>query len=333
MTASENLITQKEKATELNLISTSASETTDNQTSYKKIKFNKFLFEKIASKEIDGSSITISSDENILLIQFCLTGNSSFHRSSQKKPIIFKQAEYNILLLPKEEIASLVNTEDCDLIQIYLEEKFFLQYLSKDYGVPLYNLIGIGKLFHNHLYLSPKIKNVLAEIANCDFGGNLKNLYTKAKIIELLSLQLAQYEEEKVIPSSLKPLEVEKMILVKEIIEGSIGTTHSISSLARAAGTNEQYLKKHFKLLFGTTVFGHIVSCKMEKAKEMLLTGKYRITEIAEAVGYKHATHFTTAFKKFFGYLPQSLKATKIFFGTYFSMGFELEAIEFLMMI
>ena len=38
----------------------------------------------------------------------------------------------------------------------------------------------------------------------------------------------------------------------------------------------------------------------------------HRITEIAEAVGYKHATHFTNAFKKFFGYLPQSLKAAKV---------------------
>ncbi|WAC42279.1 helix-turn-helix domain-containing protein [Pedobacter sp. SL55] len=331
MTASENLVTQNEKATELNLISASASHAIDNKHDCKKIKFNKFLFEKIASKEIGGNSITISSDENIFLIQFCLTGSSSVYRSSQKKPITFKQAEYNILLLPKEETTTLINTEDCDLIQIYLEEKFFLQYLSRDYGVPLYNLIGIGKLFHNHLYLNPKLKSILAEIENCDFVGNLKNLYTKAKIIELLSLQLAQYEEEKITPTKLKPLEVEKMILVKEIIEGNIGAAHSISSLARAAGTNEQYLKKHFKLLFGTTVFGYIVSCKMEKAKKMLLTGEYRITEISEVVGYKHATHFTNAFKKFFGYLPQSLKASKIILGTFFSMGIKLEAMELMM--
>ena len=71
----------------------------------------------------------------------------------------------------------------------------------------------------------------------------------------------------------------------------------------------------------------------MEKAKKMLLTGEYRITEISEVVGYKHATHFTNAFKKFFGYLPQSLKAAKIFFGTYFSIVFELEAMELLMMV
>ncbi|WP_409140941.1 helix-turn-helix domain-containing protein [Pedobacter ureilyticus] len=284
------------------------------------------------AKETGAKPITISSDENTLLIQFCLKGSSNFN-NSQKKPIVFKQAEYNILYLPKEETTTIINTEDCDLIHIYLGENFFLQYMSRDYGVPLYNLIGIGKLFHNNLYLSPKLKSVLAEIENCDFGKNLKSLYTKGKIIEILSLQLAQYEEEKIIPSTLKPLEVEKMIMVKELIESDLSSSPSISSLARAAGTNEQYLKKHFKLLFGSTVFGHMISCKMEKAKEMLLTGQYRITEISEVVGYKHATHFTNAFKKFFGYLPQSLKATKIFFGTYFSFGLELETMELLMMI
>ncbi|MFN0255380.1 helix-turn-helix domain-containing protein [Pedobacter ureilyticus] len=332
MTSYENLLTQKEKAIELGLTFSNVSHDAEIQSISKKIKFNKFLFKKLLAKETGAKPITISSDENTLLIQFCLKGSSNFN-NSQKKPIVFKQAEYNILYLPKEETTTIINTEDCDLIHIYLGENFFLQYMSRDYGVPLYNLIGIGKLFHNNLYLSPKLKSVLAEIENCDFGKNLKSLYTKGKIIEILSLQLAQYEEEKIIPSTLKPLEVEKMIMVKELIESDLSSSPSISSLARAAGTNEQYLKKHFKLLFGSTVFGHMISCKMEKAKEMLLTGQYRITEISEVVGYKHATHFTNAFKKFFGYLPQSLKATKIFFGTYFSFGLELETMELLMMI
>lgn len=333
MTSYENLPTQKEKATVLSLTISAPSDGTETQSVLKNIPLHKFLFKKLLGEEIDANPITISANQNILLIQFCTKGSSNFNNSAQRKPAVFKQAEYNILYLPKEETTTIINTEDCELIHLYLEERFFLQYMSRDYGVPLYNLIGIGKLFQSNLYLSPKLKSILAEIETCDFGRNLKSLYTKAKIIELLSLQLAQYEEEKIIPSTLKPLEVEKMILVKEIIESDLSNSPSISSLARAAGTNEQYLKKHFKLLFGSTVFGHMISCKMEKAKEMLLTGKYRITEIAEVVGYKHATHFTNAFKKFFGYLPQTLKATKIFLGTYFSVGFELEAMELLMMI
>ncbi len=333
MTSYENLSTQKEKATTLSLTLPVVRHNTGIQLVSKKIQFDKFLFKKLLAEEIGINPITISTEQNVLLIQFCLKGSSNFNNSLQRKPIIFKQAEYNILWLPKNEAATIINTADCDLIQIYLSEEFFLRHLSKDYGIPLYNLSGIGKLFQKNLHLGLKLKSILTDIENCDFGRHLKNLYTKAKIIELLSLQLVQYEEEKIIPSTLSASDVEKMILVKELIESDLSNAPSISSLARAAGTNEQYLKKHFKLLFGNTVFGHIISCKMEKAREMLLTGKYRITEISEVVGYKHATHFTNAFKKFFGYLPQTLKATKIFFGTYFSVGFEIEAMEILMMV
>ncbi len=131
-------------------------------------------------------------------------------------------------------------------------------------------------------------------------------LYLKAKVIELLTLQLAQSVEETT--TYLKPDEIEKMILVKRLIEDNLNESYSLAYLAKAAGTNEQYLKKHFKVLHGHTVFGYMLACKMQKAKELLLKDEYRITEIAEIVGYNHATHFTVAFKKFFGYLPSALK-------------------------
>ncbi len=333
MTSYENLLTQKEKGTALSLTLSICRNKADIQPLLKNLTFDKFLFKKFLAEEVEANPIHIVANQNTLLIQVCLKGNANLKSLAQRKPITFKQAEYNILLLEKGETTTVVSDGDCNLVHIYLSEEFFFRYTPKDYSVPFYNLQSIGKLFQKNLYISPKLKNILAEIENCDFWGNLKSLYTKAKIIELLSLQLAQYEEEKIIPSTLKPLEVEKMILVKELIENNLSESYSISSLARTAGTNEQYLKKHFKLLFGNTVFGHTISCKMEKAKEMLLTGKYRITEIAEIVGYKHATHFTNAFKKFFGYLPQTLKTTKIFLGSYFSFGFELEMMEILMMV
>lgn len=332
MTSYENLATQKEKAIVLNLSLAMATNSPDGPVLSKHLTFDKFLFRKLLAEEVGTNPICISSDQNILLIQYCLDGSCSVKNSASHKAETFKQAEYNIILLPKGETTVITSKGNCDLVNIYLSEAFFYRYMPQDYSTPLYNLKGIGKLFHKNLYLSPKLKNILNEINICDFGEHLKNLYTKAKIIELLSLQLVQHEEEKLIPATLKPLEVEKMILVKELIENNLADSHTIASLARSAGTNEQYLKKHFKLLFGSTVFGHMISCKMEKAKEMLLTGQYRITEIAEMVGYKHATHFTNAFKKFFGCLPQSFK-TKLFFGGYFSFSLELEALEILMMV
>ncbi|VTP86630.1 hypothetical protein [Sphingobacterium daejeonense] len=33
--------------------------------------------------------------------------------------------------------------------------------------------------------------------------------------------------------------------------------------------------------------------------------GKYRVSDVARMTGYKHSTHFTTAFKKYFWYYSQ----------------------------
>ncbi|RZL67966.1 MAG: AraC family transcriptional regulator [Pedobacter sp.] len=329
MTASEILITQKEKEIERNLTLTFINHEAQTQPLIKNLNFSKFLLRNFLAEETGLNPTRITADQNVFLIQFCIAGNSTVKNSAQKKVASFKQAAYNIIFLPKGESLTIINSGDFELVHIYLSTDFFSRYTPEDYNFP--NSVSTSsKMFPKNLYLSPKLKHILNEITLCDFSGNLKNLYTKAKIIELLALQLAQYEEEKLVPSTLKSSEAEKMMLVKEMIENNLNEPQTISSLARAAGTNEQYLKQHFKILFGNTVFGHMLACKMEKSKEMLLTGKYRITEIAEMVGYKHATHFTSAFKKFFGCLPQSFK-TKLFFGGYFS--FNLEALEILMMI
>jgi len=50
----------------------------------------------------------------------------------------------------------------------------------------------------------------------------------------------------------------------------------------------------------------------MEYAKSLLVENDLSIAEIADKTGYKHATHFTTAFKKYFGFLPNKIKSGKL---------------------
>ena len=219
MTSYENLATQKEKAIALHLNLSIVPNSMDAPLLSKHLTFSKFLFRKLLAEEVGTNPICISSDQNILLIQYCLYGSCSIKNAASQKTDTFKQAEYNIILLPKGETTLITPKGNCDLVHIYLSEAFFYRYVPQHYSTPLHNLKGIGKLFPKNLYLSPKLKNILNEINLCDFGDHLKNLYTKAKIIELLSLQLVQHEEEKLIPATLKPLEVQKMIVVKEIIE------------------------------------------------------------------------------------------------------------------
>ena len=49
----------------------------------------------------------------------------------------------------------------------------------------------------------------------------------------------------------------------------------------------------------------YLTYVRVEKAKELLETGKYKVHEVAEMVGYQDAGYFTKVFKKETGVLPK----------------------------
>ena len=100
----------------------------------------------------------------------------------------------------------------------------------------------------------------------------------------------------------------EKIQLVREILEQDLSKNYRIPDLAREVGTNVQYLKVYFKQYVGQTVMHYATEQKMEYARELILSGNYRIVDVARMTGYRHATHFTAAFKKYYGFIPNVLK-------------------------
>jgi len=94
----------------------------------------------------------------------------------------------------------------------------------------------------------------------------------------------------------------------KTFLEGNFNHPPTIPTLAHLVGTNENHLKKHFKAVFQETVFGFIKNFRIEKAKQLLKIGELTIAQIADQLGYKHATHFSAAFKKITGELPKEFQ-------------------------
>ncbi|PID55562.1 hypothetical protein CSB45_15380, partial [candidate division KSB3 bacterium] len=89
-----------------------------------------------------------------------------------------------------------------------------------------------------------------------------------------------------------------------DILRQEWGTPPSISSLAKRVGTNECYLKKGFRDKMGMSIGEYICELRMARALDLLETGKHTVTETALAVGYNNLSHFSIAFKKFYGKSP-----------------------------
>ena len=329
MTAYGELVTQKEKFSPIYLMmaveqheKSVVLSLQDNISEAKQLPWEKLSDDQYALRfhdfYVQHSTITNPSTDKkafkaankIAIMKFCLQGKCECQMAHHKKKVDFLDAQHNIFFLPANDVVYFSNSSDFKSITIYLDVSFLLKYIPADHFlIEKVESTQSSLMFNRNSPIKPKMQSVLNDILNCEFDGHLRKLYLQAKIIELFSLQLSQYEKsEDADTVLLKETDREKMLLVKNLINNNFEESYSLTHLARLAGTNEQYLKKHFKMMFGQTVFGYILSCKMEKAREMLLSGDYKIVEIAAFVGYKHATHFTTAFKKFFGYAPQKIK-------------------------
>ena len=68
------------------------------------------------------------------------------------------------------------------------------------------------------------------------------------------------------------------------------------------------YLNHIYKQATGDTILDFITTCRINRAKELMQTTDMNLSEIAEEIGYSHATYLSIVFKKFEGMTPKQYK-------------------------
>lgn len=95
--------------------------------------------------------------------------------------------------------------------------------------------------------------------------------------------------------------------LAREILLAEYAEPPTLEQLSRRIGTNPFKLKQLFRQYFANTPYGMLLDIRMEKAHSLLTTGKYSVGVVAEMVGYGHASNFSMAFTKYFGFPPKNV--------------------------
>ena len=98
--------------------------------------------------------------------------------------------------------------------------------------------------------------------------------------------------------------------VVKEI-EAHYSTELTARKLSRMVYVTPQYLSRLFKRFLGCSVYEYLTSCRIGRARELLLTHPdLSVQKIAYQVGYNDASHFTAMFKKTTGITPLEFRRT-----------------------
>lgn len=225
--------------------------------------------------------------------------------------------------------------EEINYLTIILSLDYYYKLINEDWD--LHKKFSENIIEKKSGFLKPKyvpfnsgIQWVIHEIKNCKYKGTIKKMYLEAKIKELLILQLDSLIEK---PQENKLMmdeeEYNKILEAKSILEANFTNAPTLPELSRLVSLNEFKLKKGFKACFDTTIKGYVTQLRMEHAKELFKNKDSNVGEVAYKCGYKDVSHFSAAFKFFYGFTPISFRKINLSANLYLLYWDFLEMLSF----
>jgi AraC family transcriptional regulator len=98
-----------------------------------------------------------------------------------------------------------------------------------------------------------------------------------------------------------------KLVRAVEYIQAQLNADLAVSGIAQSVGLSSDHFTRLFKESTGQSPYRYVVEARVRKAKELLTTGKFTISEAAHHVGFVDQSHLTRHFKRVFGLPPKTL--------------------------
>ena len=209
--------------------------------------------------------------------------------SGKKEMIIFKENQLVDNLI--KEIENTKSAYELKYIINHLKEKIFEINLTVNYIQKIYTVISYNLIKHNVMEYNEEVINLSA-------------LYCYNSLDDMIDSFLDNFEQITVDDYNLSLLAE-----IKKDLEENISKKISLSEYAKKYGYNTSYFSQLFKKISGTTFAEYLISLKIEKAKELIVTNsRLSLRSIASIVGYDDYYHFSKIFKKYTNYTPTEFK-------------------------
>jgi AraC-like DNA-binding protein len=168
-----------------------------------------------------------------------------------------------------------------------------------------------GETLMRQLPIYQDVQDAIRVLLATELTGMRRLHFTAAKSIELLCLcarDLVALSASEPANMMFNDRDVRMFDKARQLLATQFAPPPTITTLAKAVGTNTNKLKTGFKLIYGMTIFEFGNYHRMHHAMLLLSTRHIPVSEAARAVGYRSQASFSTAFKDFFGQLPRDVR-------------------------
>ncbi|RYY18036.1 MAG: AraC family transcriptional regulator [Chitinophagaceae bacterium] len=108
---------------------------------------------------------------------------------------------------------------------------------------------------------------------------------------------------------AIKDVHFEKIMEAENILLAHLQKNlPSLEQIAKSVALSESTFKRHFKAIFGKSIYEYYLEKKMDLAKQLMLENALSVNDTAERLGYEKVSNFIEIFKKHHGYSPGVLK-------------------------
>ena len=130
-----------------------------------------------------------------------------------------------------------------------------------------------------------------------------------ALAVHLLREYVGQPVEPPVAPGELSR---EKLMRAVDYIEDRLHEDLTVAGIARAVHMSPFHFTRLFKKSTGQSPYRYVIEARAKRAKALLNSRKFSISEVAHQVGFADQSHLTHHVKRFYGVTPKMLLDSQI---------------------
>lgn len=250
--------------------------------------------------------------KKIIQFYFCLEGTARFAFGPHYSREIQRLRNY-FFYNPEQDVPFTLTLAPGTRMVFLLISLENLHELFTHEPLPFLKAENANRKFYDERDIPLALVVVLNQLFTIQLSESARQLYYHGKIFELLSLYFSEKKPNTETCPFLNDEEtVRKIKNAKEYLLKNMDTPPSLKMLAKTVALNEYQLKAGFKEIYGNTVYGYLLDHKLDHARVLLDTGKYKVNEVAFQIGYTNPSHFIAAFRKKFGITPKKYLMQKV---------------------